>query len=183
MSVKCELCGKEFKNTQGRRGHMTFVHQVTSSSSKSAAPLATEQPPSNLEERLQKLESAIGLKESSSLDRILGTDEPITEQLEQHTHQLVELSGQLKNLSQQVKLASSSTEVRDIRRQVTQLIEQIRRHDSWLTTSRLYYILTMHSDHPAFFDDLEDLRRKLTEHQPIINLVRKKFKLEKRGTA
>jgi small-conductance mechanosensitive channel len=181
MSVKCELCGKEFKNTQGRRGHMTFVHHMSSSSSKSATPPATGQPPSTLEERLQKLERITGLKEPSSLDRILGTDEPITEQLEQHTHQLAELSGQLKDLSQQVKLASSSAEVLNMKKQVSQLSEQVRRHDNWLTTSRLYYILTMHSDHPAVFDDLENMRRKLEEHQPIINWVRTKFNLvEKR---
>jgi hypothetical protein len=24
--VKCEICGKEMRTTQGRRGHMTFVH-------------------------------------------------------------------------------------------------------------------------------------------------------------
>ena len=26
MSVKCELCGKEFKNKAGLAGHMTIVH-------------------------------------------------------------------------------------------------------------------------------------------------------------
>jgi len=177
MSVKCELCGKEFKNTQGRRGHMTFVHQMTGSSSKSAAPPATGQLPGKLEERLQKLERITGVKEPSTLDRILGTDKPITEQLEQYTRQLAELNGQLKDLSQQVKLASSNAEVRDIRRQVSQLTEQVRRHDNWLTTSRLYYILTVHSDHPAFFDDLEDMRRQLSEQQAVINWIRKKFNL------
>ncbi len=55
MSVTCEICGKEFKNTQGLRGHKT--------------------------------------KEPSSLDRLLGTDKPITEQLERHTRRLTELSG------------------------------------------------------------------------------------------
>jgi DNA repair exonuclease SbcCD ATPase subunit len=184
MSVKCELCGKEFKNTQGRRGHMTFVHQITSSSSKSAAPLATEQQPSKLEERLQKLESAIGLKESSSLDRILGTDEPITEQLEQHTHQLVELNGQLKSLSQQVQLASSSTEVLNIRKQITQLSEQVGRHNRWLTTSPVMLFLSRNSpDCPAFLLDLNRLKERVNDHQGAINWIRKKFNLVKQGTA
>ncbi len=29
MSATCEICGKEFKNTQGRRGHMTFLHGMS----------------------------------------------------------------------------------------------------------------------------------------------------------
>ena len=41
--VSCDICGKEFKTTQGLRGHKTFVHQLTSFSGKSATPLATEQ--------------------------------------------------------------------------------------------------------------------------------------------
>lgn len=181
MSVRCEICGKEFKNTQGLRGHKTFVHKVPSSSNNSAAPLTTEQQLSKLDERVQKLESITGLKEPSKLDRILGTNKPITEQLEQHTRQFAELTEQLKDVSQQAKLAPSSTEVLNIKKQVTQLSKQVRRHDGWLTTSRLYYILAMQSEHPAFFDDLENLRRQLTKHQPIINWIRKKFNLvEKR---
>lgn len=31
MNSKCDLCGKEFKNTQGLRGHKTFVHKLTKS--------------------------------------------------------------------------------------------------------------------------------------------------------
>ncbi len=181
MSVKCELCGRQFKNTQGLRGHMTFVHGQTGSSTP-VARLATEQQPSKPEERLQKLESAIGLKEPRGLRRLRGIDESITEQLERQSRELGELYGrvggiteQLENISEQIKLASSNSEVRDIRRQVTQLSEQVKRHDSWLTTSRLYYILTMHSEHPAFLDDIVQLRRKLEEHQLIITQINKRL--------
>ena len=48
MVVKCEMCGREFKTTQGLRGHKTFVHQMTSSSK----PRATQA----LEELTRKLE-------------------------------------------------------------------------------------------------------------------------------
>ena len=27
--VSCDICGKEFKNTQGLRGHKNFVHSDT----------------------------------------------------------------------------------------------------------------------------------------------------------
>ena len=105
MSAVCEICGKEFKTTQGRRGHKTFVHQLTSFSGKSATPLATEQQLDQLTTRLEKLESITGLKEPSSLDRLLGTDKPITEQLERHTRELSELHKQVSELTEQLELS------------------------------------------------------------------------------
>ncbi len=113
MSAVCEICGKEFKNTQGLRGHKTFVHQVTSSK-ESPTPLATEQQLDQLTTRLEKLESITGLKEPSSLDRLLGTDKPIIEQLERHTRRLTELSGQLREISQQVNKLSEDVEMTQI---------------------------------------------------------------------
>ena len=164
--VQCEICGKECKNTQGLRGHMTFVHGQTGSSRTPVARLATEHQLSELEARLEQVE------EITQLDT-----EHLTEQLEQHTHQLVELNDQLKNLSQQVKLASSNTEVRNISKQVTQLSEQVKRYASWLMTDRLRSFIVMHSEHPVFLDDIADLRRQLQEHQPIINWIKKKWNL------
>lgn len=129
MSVTCEICGKEFKNTQGLRGHKTFVHQMTTTHDPPAR-LATEQPVSrlrarlgltdsktepiteqlsNIENRLNKLESITGVKELSVPDRLLGTDKPITEQLEQHTHQLTDLSNKITELSDQLKLKYEDT--------------------------------------------------------------------------
>ncbi len=170
MSAICEICGKEFKNTQGLRGHKTFVHRLTSFRGKSDTPLATEQQLDQLTTRLEKLESITGLKEPSSLDRLLGTDKPITEQLERHTRRLTELSEQLNNLSQQVKLASSNTEYRNISRQVTQLSKQVKRHDSWLTPDPIVLLFGKGSyDRPAFLLDLDHLRKRVNDHQGAIN--------------
>jgi len=174
VSVKCEICGREFKNTQGLRGHKTFVHKIPGSGSKSPIPLATEQL-SKLEERLKRVENAIGLKEPSSLDWILGADKPITEQLEQYTRQLTELSGQLKELSQQVRLAASGTEALKIKRQLAQLSEQVSRYDKWLTTSPLMLFLSQNSpDCPAFLLELNRLQ-KLVDDKGAIHLTRKKL--------
>lgn len=201
--VTCDICGKEFKNAQGLRGHMTFVHGKTGSSKILSAPAATEQPVSrlrarlgltdsktepiteqlsNIENRLTKLESITGVKELSELEKLLGiTEKPITEQLERHTHQLAELSEQLKNLSQQVKLASTNTESRNISRQITQLSEQVERHDSWLTPDPIVLIFGEGSyDRPAFLLDLDRLREQAVDHQGAINWVRKKFNLVKK---
>ena len=61
MVVKCEICGREFKTTQGLRGHKTFVHQMTGSS-KPRATSAIEQLTSKLElldERLSSLHKRV----------------------------------------------------------------------------------------------------------------------------
>lgn len=57
--VTCDICGKEFKNAQGLRGHMTFVHGKTGSSKILSAPAATGQ-------RLSKLEQLLGITRSNT---------------------------------------------------------------------------------------------------------------------
>ena len=163
--VSCNICGKEFKNTQGLRGHKTFVHGITNNK-QPANRLATEQELSKLESRLEQVE------EITQLDT-----EYLTEQLEQHTHQFAELTEQLGNLSQQVKLASSNTEVRNMSKQVTQLSKLVKRHDGWLTTDGICALFVMDSEHPAFLDDIANLRRQIREHQPIVNWIKKKWNL------
>jgi hypothetical protein len=51
MSVNCEICGKDFKTTQGLRGHKTFVHQMTT----------TQDPPARLvtEQELSEVVDAV----------------------------------------------------------------------------------------------------------------------------
>ncbi len=51
--VKCDICGKEFKNTQGLRGHKNFVHSDKVSSIKKPV---TQQLSSELEQPVTKLE-------------------------------------------------------------------------------------------------------------------------------
>ena len=116
MSVTCEICGKEFKNTQGLRGHKTFVHQLTSSSGKSAAPLATEQQPSKLEDRLQKLERVTGLRETEIgdlLNDLLSDTEPLTNKLINIIEQMTKLSDTVSKLSEDVELARVSKAMMD----------------------------------------------------------------------
>ena len=43
MVAKCGICGREFKNTQGLRGHRMFVHRETGSSSSPAVQPPAEQ--------------------------------------------------------------------------------------------------------------------------------------------
>lgn len=52
MAIKCEICEREFKTTQGRRGHMTFVHQMTNTNVQVAKPVP-EQQTRELEGRIE----------------------------------------------------------------------------------------------------------------------------------
>ena len=112
MSAVCEICGKEFKNTQGLRGHKTFVHQVTSSK-ESPTRLATEQELNKLEDRLQNLERVTGLRESDLLDSPTDGQLPITEQLGQLTQQLNEQTQQVNKLSEDVEMTQVAKALSD----------------------------------------------------------------------
>ena len=97
--VTCEICGKEFKNTQGLRGHKNFVHNIGSLGSVSATRAATELQLNKLEERLDKLEYITGLMETDSLDDILSSNKPLTEKFIEVAEQLDSLTKQLASLS------------------------------------------------------------------------------------
>ena len=111
--ISCDICGKEFKNAQGLRGHKNFVHSDTGSSTgQSVAQQATQQPLSSnlgtrvtteqrlsqLENRIDRLEHTTGVRETDELEELLGiTDTPLTEQVAQLTEQLSELTEQLNS--------------------------------------------------------------------------------------
>ena len=85
--VSCDICGKQFKNTQGLRGHRHFVHSDNGVnirqpvaqqagqqllSSNSSTPAATEQRLSKLEDRFSMLEHTIGARDTDEIEKILG---------------------------------------------------------------------------------------------------------------
>jgi uncharacterized coiled-coil protein SlyX len=120
--ISCDICGKEFKNTQGLRGHKNFVHNDKNSnteepvaqqatqqllSSKSSTPVTTESQLCKLEARLEKLEYTTGLAEMNALEDILSNDKPLTEKITEVTEQLNHLTLQFSNCSKWFKPLST----------------------------------------------------------------------------
>jgi len=123
--VTCELCSRQFKNTQGLRGHKTFVHGDGSASSVSANQATNKMPLSKLEKRLEQLEYATGLREASTLDKTLNNEKPLTEKLAEVTQQLASLSSNTAN-----------SEFRRINEQISQLTHQLSIYSKWFQPVR-----------------------------------------------
>ena len=128
--VTCELCGREFKNTQGLRGHKTFVHNERSSSNTPAIETATMQQSSILEDRIDKLEYITGLRAPSILDRYLYDEKPLTIQLAGFIEQLSSLTQQMVSFSSNTP---SNTEYREIKKQLAQLAQQLNDYNKELS--------------------------------------------------
>lgn len=101
MSVTCEICGKEFKTTQGLRGHKTFVHQMTTTHDPPAR-LATEQELGVVEEKLELLYAQV-----EQVDELLSN-------LVSKVDKQAELAGKLMS-----QLSSAQTEDRKLGREMT----------------------------------------------------------------
>ena len=98
--VRCELCGKLLKTSQGLHGHRQFVHGIRNRDQLPVGVVATEQ-------QLGKLDYNLG----QAGDMIPMDTGCLAEQLEQYTKQLARFDEQLKSMSQQVRLVPSNTEV------------------------------------------------------------------------
>ncbi|MGD0352384.1 MAG: hypothetical protein ABSB38_02630 [Dehalococcoidia bacterium] len=114
--VTCTICKKEFKNTQGLAGHNQFVHSNNGDRSKEPAAQLAEQSPGfslgfpppaqhglgGLEQRLARLEQAIGLRDSD-LDVQSGyTEVPLTRRLASVSERAAEQAEQVAELTQQL---------------------------------------------------------------------------------
>ncbi len=118
MSVTCELCGREFKNTQGLRGHKTFYHNMRSSSNTPVQEHDITDQYNDLEDRIYKLEYITGLRPPSILDKYLFEEKSLSLQLAEITEQLDSLTQQIASLSNNTP---SITEFREMKRESTQL--------------------------------------------------------------
>ena len=126
MSAVCKICGKEFKNTQGLRGHMRFVHQVTNSK-ESPTGLNTKQG-------LSKPENITGIRELSELEKLLTEQvSDLTKQVSQLNEQVNQPSEQVSKLTEQLKSEYVSRET--IETIATELAGEFESHHKEIVTT------------------------------------------------
>ena len=135
--VKCELCGKVVRTTQGLRGHRTFVHCNGSPNSALVTQVASEQQVSLLEDRLQQLERVTGLRELD-LDFSLSDTEPLTDRLTNITEQVTKLSDTVSKLSEEVELSKVTRDVENegFSKRLTELREAHNRQSTVINEHR-----------------------------------------------
>jgi len=126
--VSCDICDKEFKNTQGLRGHKTFVHRNGSPNNAQVTRVTTEQPVSLLEDRLQQIERVTGLCESD-IDFSLSGSEPLTDRLTNITEQVTKLSDTVSKLCEEVELSKVAMEIEseEFNKRLADLLEAYNR--------------------------------------------------------
>lgn len=182
--VTCELCAKEFKNSQGLRGHKTFIHGISGSRRPNTpvARLAGDPQTSRLEERLSKLEFVTGLRDADS-DALLSDISPLTNKLSDTTEQLTKLSDRVSKLSDNVRLIDATNDAQreefskwlfDLQKNQNQQTALIKEHNDALSKnltvleSRIDKVQKMVED---LVEGLSTVRTKLTTQQSQIEYL------------
>ena len=170
--VTCELCGRQFKNTQGLRGHKNFVHADTIGS---VGHSVAQQQVSLLEDRLQQLERVTGLRESD-LDFSLSDTEPLTDRLTNITEQVTKLSDTVSKLSEEVELSKVTRDVEseEFSKRLTDLREAHNRQSAVINEHRDTFnnnfnvVVSRIGKVQKMVEDLDEglntIRTKLTTH-------------------
>ena len=124
MSAVCDICGKEFKNTQGLRGHKTFVHGLYANHDKPVAELTFRQ-------RIDENRSPVKSEKNSISDYKCRLDKLENEAIS-NTWLLTELRRTMRAMQNQLALMATCSETNRIATIVKTLGKQLEKHDHWL---------------------------------------------------
>ncbi len=123
--VECELCGKEFRTTQGRRGHKTFVHNIRADHSKvSGMPASIER---------DKLATS-----NSSLDAIEEKLGNLVDRVTKVESTIEELSETFENQFTYMALLATKNETQHLASTLKLIKQQVDKHDRWLNFRGLH---------------------------------------------
>ncbi len=122
--VACDICDKEFKNTQGLRGHKTFVHGLYANHDKPAAELTFRQ---RIDENRSPVKS-----EKNSTSEFRDRLEKLENKVISNTELLTEVRQTVSELQQRLALKATRSEINRIATIVETLGKQLEKHDHWL---------------------------------------------------
>ncbi|MFC2045567.1 hypothetical protein ACFLUH_02700 [Chloroflexota bacterium] len=108
MMVTCELCGRQFINTQGLRGHKTFFH---------GQHAAHKNP--------------IGFRDNG-LNKSDDNSGEIAKEIKGITETIANLKVNLTHLQSRMSSFASSNEIRRIALEVDRLNYKVENHEQWL---------------------------------------------------
>jgi len=115
--VECELCGRQFKNPQGLRGHKTFYHGIRANHAKKIKP----------DHYREAEETKINEEQLNLLNRVGEMESTITE-----------LKETLEKWESYLALFSTQSETQHLASKIKLIEEQVEKHDRWLNPRGLH---------------------------------------------
>ena len=122
--VACDICDKEFKNTQGLRGHKTFIHGLYANHDKPAAELIFRQ---RIDENRSSVKS-----EKNSISEYKDRLDKLESEAISNTELLAELRRTVHALQNQLALKATASEINLIAIKVELVSKCVEKHEQWL---------------------------------------------------
>jgi len=142
--IQCELCGKEVKNTQGLRGHKTFVHRQRTGGRPPSVRMATDEQVEESPSILEQIEGNGTRYTGENTDGIGYVQDSVTryteytnriKQLEESiasaTEYILELEKKIDQLHDKLQSLPTRDETREMTRTVERLEKRVKKHDEW----------------------------------------------------
>jgi len=115
--VQCELCGRQFKNTQGLRGHKTFFHGIRANHRIEIKP----------ERFIGTVETKSKDGQANLLNRVVDLECTV-----------VELKETLEKWQSYMALLSTQSETQHIASRIKLIEKQVEKHDRWFNPRGLH---------------------------------------------
>jgi len=181
MSAVCEICNREFKTTQGLRGHKTFVHGMTKTS-RSTTRLGSKEGQSDSDGRLSTLGRIASPKEIREPENLLNiTEKPLTEQVSEVTKQVSQLTEQLNELVSQLEVdritkATWEAHEEEHERHMEQLCNEWQDAHNELVSTVYRIDELVKKGFSATEDGTERIRRQVSDLKSVVEQLQERVK-------
>ncbi len=131
MSVTCEICGKEFKTTQGLRGHKTFVHDIHADRGKQADGFQYDK---------QEDKTA---RDNRIKDKYFDEPRGKLDKMERVVSGNIELANELRRAVNklQEQLTVQNQELSIISHEVDSLRQKVNKHEEWFNPHDIHEVI------------------------------------------